>query len=259
MLRNLRELYQYRALLGSLVQRELQARYRASVLGFLWTFLNPTLHMLVYTLLFRVYMRQNIENYAYFVFVGLLPWVWFSSSLLAGTSSVSDRRDLLTKVAFPAQVLPTTVVVTNLVNYVLSLPLMVLLGLYFGVLPSVHAVALPGVMLVQLIFTLGLVYLTSAVNVVFRDLQQILGNLVMVLFFLTPILYPAASIPEAARPYVLYANPMANLINAYQAILYDHRWPDPVPLLVLFAASLVLMAIASAMFESRREEFAEYV
>src|SRR3989337_1538530 len=103
MFRNLRELYQYRGLLLSLVQRELKARYRGSVLGFLWTFLNPTLLMLVYALVFSVYMRQQVKNYLFFQFVGLLPWIWFASSVSGGASSISDRRDLMTKVRFPAQ------------------------------------------------------------------------------------------------------------------------------------------------------------
>ncbi len=143
MLRNFRELYQYRGLLFSLVQRELKARYRGSVLGFFWTFLNPTFQMLVYALLFSVYMRQRLENYTYFMFVGLLPWNWFSSSLSGGASSISDRRDLMTKVRFPAQVLPATVVVTNLCNFLLSLPLMLGLGVFFGEWPTWHVLASP--------------------------------------------------------------------------------------------------------------------
>src|SRR5687768_6853895 len=108
MLRNLRELHQYRALLWSLTTRELNARYRGSVLGFLWTFLNPTLHMLVYSVVSRFVLRQDIPDYLFFLFVGLLPWMCFSSSITMGTSAISDRRDLLTKVRFPAQVLPAT-------------------------------------------------------------------------------------------------------------------------------------------------------
>src|SRR4051794_41709424 len=102
MIRHFRELYQYRGLLLSLVQRELKARYRGSVLGFFWTFLNPLLHMLVYTLLFGVVLKNDIPSYPYFMFVGLLPWIWFTSSVGGGTSAISDRRDLLTKVRFPA-------------------------------------------------------------------------------------------------------------------------------------------------------------
>src|SRR5689334_2410678 len=167
MLRNLRELYQYRALLMNLTQRELRARYRASVLGFLWTFLNPTLQMGVYALLFSVFMKQSTPHYTYFIFVGLLPWIYFSSSLGGGATAISDRRDLLTKVHFPAQVLPATVIATNLANYLLSLPLMVGLGLLFGVVPSWHAIAFPAVLFVQTLFTLAVVYLVATLNVAF--------------------------------------------------------------------------------------------
>jgi lipopolysaccharide transport system permease protein len=226
MLRNFRELYQYRGLLFSLVQRELKARYRGSVLGFFWTFLNPTLQMLVYALLFSVYMRQSLPHYTFFMFVGLLPWNWFSSSLGAGASAISDRRDLMTKVRFPAQVLPATVVVTNLCNYVLSLPLMVGLGLFFGEWPTWHVVAFPLVLITQLGFTLAVVYFISALNVRFRDLQHIVTNLLMMWFFLTPVLYPVTTIPEAFRQGLVLVNPMAILVTSYQAIFYEHRLPD---------------------------------
>lgn len=259
MLRNFRELYQYRGLLFSLVQRELKARYRGSVLGFFWTFLNPTLQMLVYGLIFSVYMRQNLPNYTYFMFVGLLPWNWFSSSLGAGASAISDRRDLMTKVRFPAQVLPATVVVTNLCNFILSLPLMVGLGLFFGVVPSWHVVAFPVVLACQLCFTLAVVYIISALNVRFRDLQHIVTNLMLIWFFLTPVLYPVTTIPEAFRHGVVLANPMAILVTSYQAIFYEHRLPDAGPLVALLVGAIALLWVASQVFERRREEFAESI
>src|SRR5512140_1795503 len=143
MFRNLRELYQYRGLLLSLTQRELKARYRGSWLGFLWTFLNPTMQMAVYSLLFSVWMRQKIDHYTYFVFIGLLPWIWFTSSVVGGASAISDRRDLLTKVRFPAQVLPTTVVTTNLVNFLLAVPLLLLLGVVLGHPMTWHILLFP--------------------------------------------------------------------------------------------------------------------
>ena len=137
MIRSLQELWQYRALLWNLTQRELKARYRGSALGFLWTFVNPLLLMGVYGLVFGIIQRNTIPHYTYFIFVGLLPWLWFGSSVGLGASTISDRRDLLTKVRFPAQVLPTTVVATNLVNYLLSLPLMIGLGGLVGIWPDV--------------------------------------------------------------------------------------------------------------------------
>jgi lipopolysaccharide transport system permease protein len=259
MLRNFRELYQYRGLLISLVQRELKARYRGSVLGFFWTFLNPTLHMAVYSLIFSVFMRQKLEHYTFYMFVGLLPWIWFSSSVSAGASSISDRRDLMTKVRFPAQVLPATVVATNLCNYVFSLPLMVGLGVLFGKWPTWHVVAFPAVVLTQLGFTLALVYVVSALNVTFRDLQHITSNVILMWFFLTPIIYSVETIPENLRTMVVLSNPMAILVTSYQAIFYEQRLPDAGPLLALLGLSCVLLWGAAQIFESRREEFAESI
>lgn len=259
MVRNFQELYQYRGLLLALTQRELKARYRNSVLGFLWTFLNPTMQMLVYTLVFSVFMRQRIESYTYFMFVGLLPWIWFSTSIGVGASAISDRRDLLTKVRFPAQVLPAAVVTTNLCNYLLSLPLMLVLGMVQGQWPTWHVIVFPVVLLVQLCMTLALSYIISALNVTFRDIQQVVANLLTMMFFATPVFYRAEAIPEAFRQWAVLANPMAVMVTSYQAIFYEHRLPDAGPLALWMVISLGLLWVAAGIFESRREEFAEFV
>jgi lipopolysaccharide transport system permease protein len=259
MIRNLQELWQYRALLWNLTQRELKARYRGSALGFLWTFVNPLLLMGVYGLVFGIIQKNSIPHYTYFIFVGLLPWLWFGSSVGAGASTISDRRDLLTKVRFPAQVLPTTVVATNLVNYLLSLPLMVGLGGLVGIWPDLHALAFPLVLAVQLIFTLAVTFIVSALNVRFRDLQHIVANVMTLWFFVTPVLYIPNAVPEVARRLYLIANPMAVLITSYQGIFYEHRWPHWRALSIIAVGSLLLLAIAAGVFENRREEFAELV
>ncbi|MFZ5446903.1 MAG: ABC transporter permease [Myxococcota bacterium] len=266
MIRNLTELYQYRALLLALSMRELKARYRASVLGFLWTFLNPTLNMLVYVLVFGVLMRSAVKNYPYYLFSGLLPWIFFSSSLLGGTTSVSDRRDLLTKVRFPAQVLPATVVLTNLINFLLSIPLLFALGLFFGVVPSWHVVFILPVLLVQTFFTLAITYFFAALNVAFRDLQHIVANLVQMAFFLTPVLWDLKSVPalgsltkDQSQQLLLTFNPMASIISAWRDIFVEQTAPQWQPLGTVTVVSLVVMWISTAVFERRREEFAELV
>lgn len=265
-LRNLSELYQYRALLMALSMRELRARYRASVLGFLWTFLNPTLNMLVYVVVFGVLMKNTVKNYPYFLFVGLLPWIYFSSSLLGGTTSVSDRKDLLTKVRFPAQVLPATVVLTNLINFLLSLPLLLGLGLFFGITPTWHLAFAVPVLLVQTFFTLAVTYFFAAFNVAFRDLQHIVANLVQMMFFLTPVLWDIRSVSpmagmtqEETQRAILTFNPMASVMSAWRDIFVQQTAPDWVGLLTVTGISLVLMLISTAVFERRREEFAELV
>jgi lipopolysaccharide transport system permease protein len=282
MIRNLTELYQYRALLIALSMRELKARYRASVLGFLWTFLNPTLNMLVYVLVFKLLMKNSTPNYAYLLFSGLLPWIFFASSVMGATSSISDRKDLLTKVRFPAQVLPATVVLTNLINFLLSLPLLLALGLFFGVMPTWHMIFLVPVVLVQTFFTLAVSYLFAALNVAFRDLQHIVANVVQMLFFLTPVLWDLKAAPavfgltqQESQQLILTVNPMASIISSWRDIFYgvcgntgtvaepiwlcQQRMPDWQPLLSVAAVSVVVMWISTNVFERRREEFAELV
>jgi lipopolysaccharide transport system permease protein len=259
MIRNFRELWQYRALLWNLTQRELKARYRGSALGFLWTFLNPLLLMAVYGLVFGVIRHSDIQHYTYFIFVGLLPWLWFSSSVGTGASAISDRRDLLTKVRFPAQVLPATVVATNLVNYLLTLPLMIGLGGIVGIWPSWHVVMFPVVLFVQLVFILGMTFLISALNVAFRDLQQIVVNFLTLWFFVTPVLYRPDDIPASFRRVFLIANPMSVIITSYQGVFYEHRLPHWRALTAVTLGSFLLLWLSSRVFEKRREEFAELV
>lgn len=259
MLRNLHELYQYRALLWSLSIRELKARYRASVLGFLWTFLNPTLNMIVYAVVFGYLLKQSKPAYPYFLFIALLPWIFFATSVGNGASSVSDRRDLLTKVRFPAQVLPATVVATNLLNYVLSLPLLLGLGIFYGEWPTWHVLLVFPLVLLQSILVLGLTYLVSAYNVALRDLQHIVLNVMQMLFFLSPIVWSLNTVPPQYQQWVVYGNPMAALINAYRSIFYDHALPDLQPLIFVAGVSVSMLWLSSGVFERRREEFAELV
>ncbi len=259
MIRNLAELWQYRALLTALTARELKARYRASVLGFLWTFLNPTLSMAVYVLVFGFIMKASVERYPFYLFCGLLPWICFSSSVLGGTSAVSDRKDLLTKVRFPAQVLPATVVATNVMNFVLSLPILLLLGAYYRDWPSWHILLALPLLFIQSFFTLALTYLLSALNVSFRDLQHIVPQIMQLLFFVTPVLWPIESRTLEEQRIILYTNPMASIMSAWRDILYQHRLPGLWPLLFVSGVSLAMMVIAAAVFERRREEFAELI
>ncbi len=259
MFRNLRELYQYRALLWSLTIRELKARYRASVLGFLWTFLNPTLNMMVYALVFGFLLKSGQPAFPYYLFIALLPWIYFASSVGGGASSVSDRRDLLTKVRFPAQVLPATVVATNFLNYLLSLPLLIGLGIFYGQWPTWHVLLFFPLVLLQTVFILGLTYLVSAFNVALRDLQHIVMNMMQMMFFLTPIVWSMSQVPAQYHQLLLFGNPMAAMINAYRTIFYEHALPDPQPLVGVAAFSVVMLWVSAGVFERRREEFAELV
>ncbi|MEW6187773.1 MAG: ABC transporter permease [Thermodesulfobacteriota bacterium] len=255
---HVRELIRHRSLVSSLVVRELKARYRGSFLGFLWTFLNPILLLAVYALVFNFYLRIRVEHYAGFMFVGLLPWIWFSASLLEGTTSITSGGSLVTKVLFPSQILPAVKLLANLINYLLSLPILFGFLWIMGVYQGWPLFWLPLILILHLLFIQGLVLLLSAVNVYFRDVQHILSNLLTLWFFLTPILYPLAQVPAPFRRWVMF-NPMAQIISAYQDIFFYNRNPDPRMLLIFLGLSLILLALGMSFFERYKETFAEKI
>lgn len=258
MIANLRELYAYRALIGSLVVRDLKARYRGSVLGFLWTFLNPLLLMATYTLVFSVYIRIEMEKYTAFLLSGLLPWIWFSSSLLMGSTSIVEGGSLMKKVFFPAQVLPTVTVLANTVNFLLSLPFLFLLLLLFRIKIGWPLLALLPIMAIQLLFTMGLVLIISALTVHYRDLSQLLSNLLTLWFFLSPIIYPASQVPETFR-FTLALNPVASLVVAYQDALFYNRLPNWEALGGTALVAAVVCLIGIRVFDRFKGSFAEEV
>lgn len=258
MLVTLSELIAYRALIQSLVVRDLKARYRGSVLGFLWTFLNPVLLMATYTLIFSVYMRVEMENYTAFLMTGLLPWVWFSSSLLMGATSVVEGGGLLKKVFFPPQILPAVTVLANLANFLLSLPLLFGFLLLFGVRMSWTVVALLPLMAIQLVLTYGLTLAVAALTVRYRDLAQLLGNFLTLWFFLSPVIYPPKMVPPKFSA-LLTLNPMAPLLMGYQNTLLYNAFPSWGHIGGVAAVALGVMILGTHVFDRFRWTFAEEV
>jgi len=259
----LQELYRYRVLIWSLVVRELKARYRGSVLGFFWSFLNPLLLTSVYTLVFSTYLRFGMEDYVIHLMSGLLPWLWFNSSLLEASGSILAGGNLIKKVLFPAEVLPLVVVFSNGINFVLSLPILLLFVLGFklagfGVSIGISMITLPLVMAIQLVLSAGLALIVSALCVHYRDIQHVLGNLLTLWFFLTPIIYPLTQIPERYRFFVLF-NPVAPLIFAYQNIFYYGRFPNFPQLLIVAVMSVFVYTMGTAIFGKYQGTFAEEV
>jgi lipopolysaccharide transport system permease protein len=225
MVNTFRELIAYHALIQVLVARDLKARYRGSVLGLLWTLLNPLLHMGIYVLLFSVYMHNPMEHYAAFLLCGLLPWIWFSSSVLMGATSITDGGSLLKKVFFPAQVLPMVTVMANFINFVLGIPILVALLLLYGVPLGASVLVLPLIAACQFAFTLGLTFVVSAVSVHYRDVPQILGHLLTFWFFLSPIIYSVTQVPERFWAVVSF-NPVVPFVVAYQHLLLYGTLPS---------------------------------
>ena len=256
MISTFQELWRYRSLVLALVGRHLSMRYRGSVLGFLWSFLNPLCLMAVYTLVFKYYIRFDVENYAIFLFCGLLPWLWNASSIIEGATSVVSSGHLITKSMFPAQILPTVAVITGMVHFLLSLPMLLIFMLIAGVDLPLTALFLPVLVAFQFFFLLGLALMLGALNVLFRDVQHLAGNLLTFLFFLCPILYPVTQVPEAYR-FTMDYNPLAALTVSYQNILLEGHLPGIFPLVVLAVSLFASLAVGSFVFERYKESFAE--
>ncbi len=263
MLETLSEITRHRALVWSLVQRQLAVRYRGSVLGFVWTFLNPLCVMLVYTLVFSVFVRDpSIEHYGTFVFCGLLPWIWFSSALLEGANAIVGGGTLITKALFPAQILPTVTALSHAVNFLLSLP-MLLPFLIASDRPFGWALlALPVVMTVQFALIFAIVLGVAALNVHYRDVQHILGNVLSLWFFVTPIIFSIDSLKNRhwlLQVLIAKVNPMGVLTQSYQSILYWGQFPNWRNLMIVFLGSIVVFVVSHSIFRSYRDGFAEEI
>jgi ABC-type polysaccharide/polyol phosphate export permease len=264
MLHNLAQLGRYRGLIQSLVARDLKARYRGSVLGFFWSFINPLLLLLIYTFVFTVVLPgthpADIEPYALFMFCGILPWTWFSSSLLEASNVLISGGNLIKKVLFPAEVLPIVTVLSNMVHFLLGLPILAAFLLYYRApLQWSELVWFPAVVLVQLVLTVGLALVLSALTVHFRDLKDILSNVVTFWFFATPIIYPMTLAPGIGKA-LLNLNPFTHLAISYQEILFykgafgHWKW-----LLALGVVSVGVFLAGYFVFDRLRDSFAEEV
>jgi ABC-type polysaccharide/polyol phosphate export permease len=264
LLHNLSQLVRYRGLIQSLVARELKARYRGSVLGFLWSFINPLLLLAIYSFIFTTVVPNRVakaQPYALFMLCGILPWTWFAASLTEGAGSLIAGGNLIKKVLFPAEVLPIVSVLANMVHFLLPLPLVMAILIVFDRTPDgVGLVWFPVVVAIQLVFTTGLALILSSLTVHFRDIRDILANVLTLWFFITPIIYPWFQ--EEIAPYRQWfnLNPFTHLAVSYQEILFfpgpfDHwRW-----LVALAVASVAVFLAGYWLFDRLRDSFAEVV
>ena len=253
----LREIYEYRTMIVSLIRRDLRGRYKGSALGFAWTFLNPLLQLGVYTVVFSIIMRAGIEDYYLFLFVALIPWLFFSTSVSAGASCVMAQKEMVKKIYFPREVLPIAHVTCQLVNMLLSFVVVfaVLLLSCKGI--SLQALLyLPIVIVAEYFLAISITMIVSAVTVYLRDLEHVLVILTMAWQFLTPVMYSIDLVPEELRS-IFNINPMTPIIVAYRDILYYKRLPEIGNLLYGFVLSTILLVIGWLVFGRLKKHFAE--
>ncbi len=257
MIGELKSIWLFREMIFELTHRELRGKYKGSVLGFLWTYVNPLLQISVYAFFFSKILRSGIEAFYLYLIVSMFPFNFFSGGVIQGLGSIRAQADLVKKVYFPRQILPIVFLTVNFVNLIISFVIIysILLISGWGVNIKIQ-MWIPVVMLIEYFFALGLALMLSAVEVYFRDIEHIVSVLMMVWMYVTPLFYSIDIIPQEYLP-ILYCNPMLYIISMYQQILYYKVAPDLSFMLrgAIFAA--VFMAIGSIVFKTLERRFAE--
>lgn len=257
MFKRIREIFAYRTMIASLVKRDLKGRYKGSALGFLWTFLNPLFQLVVYTVVFSVILRNGIEDFYMFLFVALIPWIFFSTCLSGGCTCVTSQENLVKKIYFPREILPISYVTSQFINMLLSfIVIFIVMAVMRYTFNPLALLCLPVIMIVEYILALGFTMILCAWTVYLRDIQYIMGILTMAWQFLTPILYSIDMVPERFR-FVFNFNPMTSIILAYRDILYYAKVPDLSTLLIALGMGVVLFIVGWFAFDKMQRHFAE--
>lgn len=256
------ELLRYRELVANLVARDLKVRYKSSVLGFLWSLLNPILMMLVFYVVFTVLLARGIQAFPLFILSALLPWHFFATSVTAGLKSIVAHASLVKKVYFPREVLPLSLVLANLVNFLLAVPVLIILMLLFGAPFTWNLIYFPLILIIELIFVLGITLALSAVYVFFRDTEVIVEVLLTAWFFLTPVFYRMDDLTQAwhgldVKRIMYILNPMASIIESFRLIFYNGATPDLYFLLRTFVTAVVVLALGYWVFLRLGKSFGE--
>ena len=252
----LKELYNYREMIYNLVKKDLRGRYKGSVLGFLWTFINPLLQLAVYTLVFSTIMRVNVDKFYMYLFIALIPWIFFTTSILGGTISIIQNKDLIKKIYFPRIIIPISTVLATIMNMIFSMAVVILALFISGIGISYYVLLLPVIMILEFFLVLGMVFLFSSLNVFFRDIEYILSIIMMIWFYMTPIVYTVEMIPEKYQT-LFYLNPMTNIVIFYRDILFYKRMPSFGFIGGVFLYSLAMIIIGYFVFQKLQKNFVE--
>lgn len=254
---NNKRLIYLRDLLFTLVVRDIRLRYKRSWVGIGWTLLNPLAQLLVFYFIFNAVLPLNVPRYSSFLFTGILVWNWFQSALLLATGAIVDHRELIKQPGFPAAILPIATVTSNLIHFVLALPILFLFLMIDGSRLTMFVGALPLVISIQFILTLGIAYLVATFHVTFRDTQYLLGVLLQLIFFLTPIFYHDSVIPERYQTFYRL-NPMVHLTDAYRTLLMRGELPNNMlALCFLGIIAIALLLLGYGIFKRASADFVD--
>lgn len=258
MITRFKEIYTFKNLVYNLVSRDLKVKYKGSILGFLWSLLNPLIMLIVYTIAFKYIIKIRVANFPLFFLCGFLPWVFMSLSLSMAVSSIKDNANLVKKVYFPREILPLSIVLSNLVQFLLTFVILIPALLLLKITLGFSLLFLPLIILFQLFFTLGLAYILASLNVFFSDIRHFLEVFLQIWFWLTPIIYPVDLVPE--RFQTLYGlNPAVLFVESYRSSLLYNTPLSVSTLMSLFLIGLIFLVFGHLVFNSYNKRFAEEI
>lgn len=250
------KIYNYRGLLKTNVKKEIRGRYKNSILGVMWSFLNPLLQLAVYSIIFGALLAGGDPTYHIYICVALIPWTYFTTAITQAAFTVIGNADIIKKVYFPREILPISVVTSGAVNFVISTIIILAFVLGSGIGLSWYLLLYPFILIIQYILLLGISFIVSSITVYFRDLEHIIGVILMAAFYGTPIVYKLEQLP-ANLQVIMQLNPMTHLINAYRDIFYYHQMPNMKILLLLLGISIILTIVGYFIFKKLQKGFAE--
>jgi len=253
----IKEIFSYNDMIGSLVKRELRGKYKGSVLGFLWTFINPLCQIIVYTIVFSVILKSNLDQFYLYVITGMIPWLFFDMSLRLGSGSIRYQGEMIKKIYFPREVLPIACVTAQFINMLFCFAIVFLVLLVSGRGFALRALfCLPLVMAVEYALTLGLTLIVSSVTVFFKDMEHIITVMLMAWIYLTPILYSLELVPGPLR-LIFKLNPMTAVIEGYHNILYWQKPPYFKLTLYGLLSAAAALGVGELIFSRLDDNFAE--
>jgi len=258
---SLRELVRRHELVWLMTVRHLKGQYKQSVLGYAWAFVNPLTQMLILSFVFSIFLQVRPAGdvpYPLFLFVGLLPWIFFSSAVASGTDSVVGASSLVTKVYFPREILPIAAAFTKVVDLAFGLLILTAMMIYYGTPPEWTVVWVPAIFLIHLVFTIGLSFPLAALNLFFHDVRFLVGVVLSMWFYLTPVMYPVETVPP--RYHILFdLNPNSIIINAYRRVIYQGDSPGLDRLLLGLGVAVVTFVVGYYLFKMMEGAFADRI
>lgn len=260
MLAHIQELYRFRDLLWLWVLRNIRVRYKQSVLGVLWAILQPLSLMIIFSVVFSLFVKVPTDGVPYpiFSYSALLPWTFFATAISFGITSLTNNINLITKIYFPREILPISVVIAGLFDFLIGILVFGVLIVYYQRPIGFSLLLYPVLVCIEIIFIMGVVFFSSALNVLYRDIQFVVPLAVQLLLYATPVLYPASLVPERFR-WLYLLNPMAALITAYRDITLTNTWPNGLLLLQTFLISILIFFGGYIFFKKVEWQFADII